>query len=127
MLGYRYNLKIYFTVLNNVAAQRLRRWTQSLRELAELYVRIRADWLSQRRSESPRSRHLLHFGQLTKGCGFVSLAVFTFTRGKIKFLKSSIFIYLICRETRKRKDNLLYESYSGNSKILRELTDIKVY
>ena len=72
----------------------LRGWTQSLRELAELYVRIRAEWLSQRRSESPRSRHLLHFGQLTKG---YSLTAFTFTNGKIKKHKIIRFYILVLK------------------------------
>ena len=80
----------------------------SLRELAELYVRIRADWTSQRRSKIPKESHLRNEGQLTKGYSFVFLTAFTFTNGKIKSTKSSIFIYLSCRETSYRKDDLCY-------------------
>ena len=83
---------------------------QFLRELAELYVRIRADWTSQRRSKILK-RHLRNEGQLTKGYSFVFFikAIKTFKNWQAEILNSYIFGY----------SNGFLEGINNTSKVLK--------
>ena len=57
-----------------------------------LYVRIRADWPSQRRSESQGVATFVKKGSY-KGYSFVFLAAYTFTNGNIKKAQYHSFLY----------------------------------